>query len=719
MTASKKPPLRLNSSQIGDLFRRLDVNGDGTLDITEFFMVAQRLLGIDLNGDEKTDDEDVAPDTESAHSIDLRERLKSVPSAIFQTSGSKNKLMSTRNWSNKLSRIFEKADKDREGTLSLNEFVKAYNMIFDGNLEAKFEKEHRHACSFVTAIRYGIGDNGIYIHEEYTGTTARLLYKRSLDLTDNDDSASPHHSTLPIQMSLGQIMTLVHEDAKENAEMKKAGKRRNIMWWIDIAQSMVAPLQLIHTFGLPHEILNLFYTSVLGSEIKSRVRIGRDQEDHNHKKVETMSVFIQTAWLKNRPVVDPVPDILTPIMDDLVVGPLINYLFDRFSLFFSFASFGDPEREESLSRADVMAKALSANHHAEELNIFDGEKETFLLCASDMKKRTTALNLDTLSMHFISYPEHGSTPNCLLTVRKMDKEEDIISNKLMSNPFKWGKVNPVESGVSAMMDKEQFSLANRGVLGRILHGMRSAIGEVIHKKGVCSMGDLCDSVGALSTHIICELNSFSFGTPMLIEDWINLLEEDIEDMAVTKHNYHLRKLWDILQALEHSVLPLFHFFEDLGTANEANGWKGLSEVHVHMFGSSIDTINTELVGEEPQILHNPDEMLDNHTEGKQVWMRKIEYLRSRLGVLREEYSIKLDEKRNSWSFTLTLVTIATWPITALTGYWGMNFDNMPELDGEYVLPMFPGYHLMWFVTALIYGALIVASLHMRVFYAAS
>lgn len=36
----------------------------------------------------------------------------------------------------------------------------------------------------------------------------------------------------------------------------------------------------------------------------------------------------------------------------------------------------------------------------------------------------------------------------------------------------------------------------------------------------------------------------------------------------------------------------------------------------------------------------------------------------------------MDEKRNLISFSLTIVTAMLAPLTVLTGYWGMNFDNM-------------------------------------------
>jgi Mg2+ and Co2+ transporter CorA len=61
--------------------------------------------------------------------------------------------------------------------------------------------------------------------------------------------------------------------------------------------------------------------------------------------------------------------------------------------------------------------------------------------------------------------------------------------------------------------------------------------------------------------------------------------------------------------------------------------------------------------------------------------------------MNERYQRSLDEKRNFWGFTLGLVTIATFPFAVMTGYFGMNFENMAGqnqiLTSEF-WPVFPG-----------------------------
>jgi hypothetical protein len=63
-------------------------------------------------------------------------------------------------------------------------------------------------------------------------------------------------------------------------------------------------------------------------------------------------------------------------------------------------------------------------------------------------------------------------------------------------------------------------------------------------------------------------------------------------------------------------------------------------------------------------------------EGTRSWQAALEESREQLQALQERYQRYLDEKRNFWSFLLGLVSIATFPFAVMTGYFGMNFENM-------------------------------------------
>lgn len=79
--------------------------------------------------------------------------------------------------------------------------------------------------------------------------------------------------------------------------------------------------------------------------------------------------------------------------------------------------------------------------------------------------------------------------------------------------------------------------------------------------------------------------------------------------------------------------------------------------------------------------------------------------------------MSLDEKRNFWSLILGIVTIVTFPFAVMTGYFGMNFENMAEpgaiLTNDF-FPAFPGQYTIWFFTLIIYSVMFLGMLHYEV-----
>ena len=70
-------------------------------------------------------------------------------------------------------------------------------------------------------------------------------------------------------------------------------------------------------------------------------------------------------------------------------------------------------------------------------------------------------------------------------------------------------------------------------------------------------------------------------------------------------------------------------------------------------------------------------------------------LEATVNKLSDLYRLKLEEDRNFWTFVLTVSTIILWPASFFTGYWGMNFDNMSELNAPYVSSNVQGVQIMW------------------------
>ena len=59
------------------------------------------------------------------------------------------------------------------------------------------------------------------------------------------------------------------------------------------------------------------------------------------------------------------------------------------------------------------------------------------------------------------------------------------------------------------------------------------------------------------------------------------------------------------------------------------------------------------------------------------------YLLDYIGQVRDTYQGKVAEHQNDNMEFLTIISTIFFPLTLITGWYGMNFDNMPELTHGY------------------------------------
>lgn len=64
-------------------------------------------------------------------------------------------------------------------------------------------------------------------------------------------------------------------------------------------------------------------------------------------------------------------------------------------------------------------------------------------------------------------------------------------------------------------------------------------------------------------------------------------------------------------------------------------------------------------------------------------MGRTMYLLDYIGQIRETYQGKVSEQQNKNMEFLTIISTIFFPLTLITGWYGMNFDNMPELANGY------------------------------------
>ena len=110
------------------------------------------------------------------------------------------------------------------------------------------------------------------------------------------------------------------------------------------------------------------------------------------------------------------------------------------------------------------------------------------------------------------------------------------------------------------------------------------------------------------------------------------------------------------------------------------------------------------------------ELLD--MKGLYYWRERLERYSQKLNATKDLIQSQLEEKRNFTTFMLTLVTTILAPLTVLTGYFGMNFDNMKELL-EDTYDFAPGVRIMWIIAGITYGLMFMLSIHFRIIYSAT
>ena len=131
------------------------------------------------------------------------------------------------------------------------------------------------------------------------------------------------------------------------------------------------------------------------------------------------------------------------------------------------------------------------------------------------------------------------------------------------------------------------------------------------------------------------------------------LEEDV-------HNDHVDEFQSSIMSIRRDLLVLRGYYDeimDVGKALEENENRYFSKKHLKYFGTIADRAER--------------------------LMSKTSHLLEYAGQVNDAYQAKVDAKQNSNMKYLTIISTIFYPLTLITGWYGMNFQNMPELENGY------------------------------------
>ena len=326
---------------------------------------------------------------------------------------------------------------------------------------------------------------------------------------------------------------------------------------------------------------------------------------------------------------------------------------------------------------------------------------SFLLQSGDLKIRRAKYIFDNLSVHLLDLGVTGrgeskNLSNCLLTFHKFDKESDChVTNQ------SW--------------DNSQFSRS--GIIGRIIWGVFQKIYIGVKLQGVIPVhGELLDSSAYLAITLINLVHNFNMDTLEDLEIWMSKLEVQMNQIAVSKHNFHIDEVKRMCIDSENYIKPFHDLLLDMvATENDTTRKKkklrtGQVELIINRevlfpFLGNIGSV---------ALLDLLEGNNQSELKGSKYWLTKLEKRVTHSDQLLDRYNEILDEKRNFWGFLFTLVSLVLWPIGTLLGYHGMNFDNMEEHALSYK-PV-GGIKLFWLQTCVIYGIMFLWALDKKIIY---
>ena len=111
-------------------------------------------------------------------------------------------------------------------------------------------------------------------------------------------------------------------------------------------------------------------------------------------------------------------------------------------------------------------------------------------------------------------------------------------------------------------------------------------------------------------------------------------------------------------------------------------------LHLKRYYEQLDAIFDEMCDNDNGLIQ-PDILARLEVLGRRTdrYLQKVCALQELAAQLREAYQSQLAIQQNDLMRVFTIVTVLFLPLTLITGWFGMNFVNMPELQSEWGYPI--------------------------------
>jgi hypothetical protein len=381
----------------------------------------------------------------------------------------------------------------------------------------------------------------------------------------------------------------------------------------------------------------------------------------------------------------------------------------------------------------------------------------WVLSKEEMAPYPPMLGFSTLSIHMIN---HGFGTHCVMTIREIDDEKhpDAITIDQKSSLGQFGRIM---SGIYRKLfdvTKQAGGGAEMAELDDSSGALVVFISLMVHSLSMNTMGSLeswmdtvdneVEEIMAVSKHndhvkeiefILDSFKNYVYPFHELIADLSEKAElaagESMIAVNASAASSELKanslvvepdsvwiheegKKWVEEKDIAAKRAALGKFYILPPTANAI-----INEKEAIEFGHDLYKVtkpfwgnNYKHVSRELKFLLEGNTQLE--VKGLAYWRDRLASFVDRVDNIEESIQTKFAEKRDFISYTFTIVSILMAPAAILTGYWGMNFDNMVELD-HHTYPTTPGVVLLWVSAGVIYSAFIILCFHYRIFYSST